>query len=153
MTFETPCTILMSEFTLLIISSMDQSLCWIANRFSATQEIPRILWNSKIHYQIHKCTPSFPIRASSIQSILPHPTSWRSVLILPSDLRHDQWVAVLDKAETDVKWVMEWEKVAELWLTIHDLVVIGKLKDSTRMFNVYNNCGWMYEWRMSSCVL
>ena len=41
--------------------SMVQSPSWEANWFAASQEIPRILWNPKVHYRIHKLPPPVPI--------------------------------------------------------------------------------------------
>ena len=65
---------------------MGQNISWEANQFEASQHIPHILWNQKVHYHIHKGPPTLPNWTSSIQSIPPHPTSWRSILILSSHL-------------------------------------------------------------------
>jgi hypothetical protein len=43
---------------------MEQSPFWETNRFSASKEIPRILWNPKVHYRIHKCPPPVHILSS-----------------------------------------------------------------------------------------
>jgi hypothetical protein len=41
---------------------MEQSPSWDANGFSASQEIPRILWNLNVYYRSYKCTPPAPIK-------------------------------------------------------------------------------------------
>jgi len=40
---------------------MEQCPSWEANWFAASQEIPHILWNQKVHYHIHKSQPPVPI--------------------------------------------------------------------------------------------
>ena len=74
----------------LHICSMKYSAASEANWFSASQEIPRIVWNPKVQYCLHTCLSACHLSlssASSIQSMPTHPTSWRSILILSSHLR------------------------------------------------------------------
>ena len=70
----------------LLTYRREQSPSWEANRFSVSQEISRILWNSKVHYRIHKCSPPVPILSQFDPIHTPHPTSWRSSSILSSHL-------------------------------------------------------------------
>ena len=74
-------------FTYLCTHSMEQSPSWEANWFTASQEIPCILWNPRRFITAFPSARYLSLSwASSIQSIPPHPTSWRSILIFSSHL-------------------------------------------------------------------
>jgi len=59
------------KLLLLQTNSTEQSPCLETNNFSASQEIPRILWKSRVHYSIHNSPIPVPV-LSQIQ-FPPHP--------------------------------------------------------------------------------
>jgi len=77
----------------LLTYSMEQSPSWEANRFAASQEMPRTLWNPKVHYRIHKCPPPVPIlrQLDSVHTPTPHFLKILLNIILPSTLGSPQW--------------------------------------------------------------
>jgi len=80
-------------WTYLLTYSMEQSPTWEANRFSASQEIPGILWSAKVHYRIHKCPPPVPI-LSQIDPVQALTSNFRKIylnIILPSTPVSSKW--------------------------------------------------------------
>ena len=77
----------------LLTCSMVQSPSWEANWFAASQEIPRMLWNPKVHYRTHKRTPPVPILGQPNPVYIPtsHLLEIHPNIIHPSTSRSPQW--------------------------------------------------------------
>ena len=79
--------------TYLLTYSMEQIPSWEAYRFAASQEIPRISWNPKVHYHIHKCPPPVPILShlDPVHTPTSHFLIIHHNIILPSVPGSPQW--------------------------------------------------------------
>ena len=72
---------------------MVQSPSWEANWFAASQEIPRILWNPKVHYCTHKRPPPVPVlcQPNPVHILTSHLLLIHPNIIHPSTPRSPQW--------------------------------------------------------------
>ena len=81
-------------FVNIITYSMEQNPSWEANRFLTNQEIPHILWNPKVHYRIHKCSPPVPIQSpiNPVYALTSHFLKIHLIIIIiPSTPGSSKW--------------------------------------------------------------
>jgi hypothetical protein len=73
--------------------SMGQSP-WEVNSHSASQEIPRLLWNPKVHYRVRNSPPLTPV-LSQMHPVHSFPSYFLKIhsnIILPSTFRSSMWL-------------------------------------------------------------
>jgi hypothetical protein len=99
------------------------------NCFSASQKIPRILWNPKVHYRIHKCPPPVPIL------IQPNPVHTTTFDFLKIDLNIR---TILPSTPWSPNWYLS------LRLCVSPLPHLHYVPRPSHFYRFYhsNNIGW-----------
>ena len=115
---------------------MEQSPSWKTDRFSASQEIPHILWNPKVHYHIHKYPPPVPIlrHLDPVHTTISYFLKIHLNIILPSMTGSPKWSLSLRFIS------LCWPKIQQYWtlLTPISWMCLCHSKNKTPTFVTYN---------------
>jgi len=136
----------------LLTHSIAQSPSWEANWFAASQEIPRISRNPKVHYALTSVRHVSLSWASPIQSIYPHmpPPGIRHNTIHPSMPRSPQWSPSLRFPQQDAVHPLSSPKratcPAHLYIPLpSNKAVLNKYIRST-LVSLWTQRGWRTLW-------
>ena len=111
----------------ILTSSMVQSPSWAANWFAASQEIPLISRNPKVHYRTHKRSPPVSILGQPNPVHIPtsHLLGIHPNIIHPSTPRSPQWSHPPSSTEIYYVWQL-WVHLAVRiygvmlnWVSVH----------------------------------
>ena len=102
-----------ASFYSLLTYFILQSPSWEANWFTASQEIPRISRNPKLHYRTHKRLPPVSIlgQPNPVHIHTSHLLEFRSNIIRPSTPRSPQW-------SPSLRWFLRHEISAQMYILI-----------------------------------
>ena len=96
---------------------MEQSPSWEANRFAASQEIPRNSQNPKVHYRTHKRPPPFCILGQPYPVHIPtsHLLEIHPNIIHPSTSRSPEWYCYYYyySVEQNPSWESTWIEASQ----------------------------------------
>jgi len=109
-------------WSIILTYSMVQSPSWEANWFAASQEIPRISRNPKVHYRTHNRPPPVsilgqpnPVRIPTFHLLEIHPN-----IIHPSTPRSPQWSLSLPVPHQDpIRPPLQWSVLYIQIYTMH----------------------------------
>ena len=117
--------------TQLLTSSIQERTSSEVIQFSASQEIPCILWNPKFHYCIYQCLPSAPILSQIYRAHAFHP--------LPQD-PSQYYPPIYDKNVTNLKILEDYKYVGKEDQMVKSYLIQYQIYKSIKMYTDLPSC-------------